>query len=129
MDEKTFKKHLADLAHGHHRPEEHDWSPESEIRTVPDPAAATKSKPKRKAAAKKATTQTTSRTKGAKRKRNDAQPPPVPGVDSSNRFGAVSPSAHFPLPKRSLRVKYRAARYRASSPAARNASNSARAKK
>ena len=25
MDEKKFKKHLADLAHGHHHPEEHDW--------------------------------------------------------------------------------------------------------
>ena len=25
MDEKEFKKHLADLAHGHHHPEEHDW--------------------------------------------------------------------------------------------------------
>ena len=25
MDEKHFKKHLADLAHGHHHPEEHDW--------------------------------------------------------------------------------------------------------
>lgn len=26
MDEKDFKKHLRDLAHGHHHPEEHDWS-------------------------------------------------------------------------------------------------------
>jgi hypothetical protein len=25
MDEKQFRKHLADLAHGHHHPEEHDW--------------------------------------------------------------------------------------------------------
>ena len=25
MDEKDFKKHLQDLAHGHHHPEEHDW--------------------------------------------------------------------------------------------------------
>jgi hypothetical protein len=25
MDEKQFKKHLKDLAHGHHHPEEHDW--------------------------------------------------------------------------------------------------------
>jgi hypothetical protein len=25
MDEKHFKKHLHDLAHGHHHPEEHDW--------------------------------------------------------------------------------------------------------
>jgi len=27
MDEKDFKKHLQDLAHGHHHPEEHDWAP------------------------------------------------------------------------------------------------------
>jgi len=26
MDEKDFKKHLRDLVHGHHHPEEHDWS-------------------------------------------------------------------------------------------------------
>jgi len=25
MDEKDFKKHLRDLAHGHHNPSEHDW--------------------------------------------------------------------------------------------------------
>jgi hypothetical protein len=25
MDEKDFRKHLADLAHGHHHTEEHDW--------------------------------------------------------------------------------------------------------
>jgi hypothetical protein len=25
MDEKDFKKHLADLVHGHHHPDEHDW--------------------------------------------------------------------------------------------------------
>jgi hypothetical protein len=31
MDEKDFKKHLKDLAEGHHHPEEHDWdaSPKS----------------------------------------------------------------------------------------------------
>jgi hypothetical protein len=27
MDEKDFKKHLRDLAHGHHHPAEHDWGP------------------------------------------------------------------------------------------------------
>jgi hypothetical protein len=27
MDEKDFKKHLKDLVHGRHRPEEHDWEP------------------------------------------------------------------------------------------------------
>ena len=26
MDEKHFKKHLSDLVHGHHHPEEHDWA-------------------------------------------------------------------------------------------------------
>jgi hypothetical protein len=26
MDEKDFKKHLQDLVHGHHHPEEHDWA-------------------------------------------------------------------------------------------------------
>jgi hypothetical protein len=25
LDEKDFKEHLRDLAHGHHHPEEHDW--------------------------------------------------------------------------------------------------------
>jgi len=25
VNEQTFKKHLRDLAHGHHHPEEHDW--------------------------------------------------------------------------------------------------------
>jgi hypothetical protein len=27
MDDKDFKKHLQDLVHGHHHPEEHDWAP------------------------------------------------------------------------------------------------------
>ena len=45
MDEKDFKKHLQDLAHGHHHPEEHDW-------VDPAPGA----KPRRaKAPAKRAT--------------------------------------------------------------------------
>jgi hypothetical protein len=25
MNELEFKKHLKDLVHGHHHPEEHDW--------------------------------------------------------------------------------------------------------
>jgi hypothetical protein len=29
MDDKDFRKHLKDLAHGHHHPEEHDWATES----------------------------------------------------------------------------------------------------
>lgn len=26
MNEEEFKKHLKDLVHGHHHPEEHDWT-------------------------------------------------------------------------------------------------------
>jgi hypothetical protein len=33
MDEKDFKKHLADLVHGHHHPEEHDWSDDTVLKT------------------------------------------------------------------------------------------------
>jgi hypothetical protein len=56
MDEKQFKKHLADLAHGHHHPEEHDWNDDN--RTAPDieadPAAgAETAKPAKAKAAKK----------------------------------------------------------------------------
>jgi hypothetical protein len=25
MNDADFKRHLKDLVHGHHRPEEHDW--------------------------------------------------------------------------------------------------------
>ena len=50
MDEKQFKKHLADLAHGHHHPEEHDWAEgPAQIRSKPavEPARkkATKKRP------------------------------------------------------------------------------------
>jgi hypothetical protein len=34
LDEKDFKKHLKDLAHGHHHPEEHDWAPENSLRVA-----------------------------------------------------------------------------------------------
>jgi hypothetical protein len=44
MDEKQFKKHLQDLAHGHHHPEEHDWT---------EPSKRSKSAPKRVKKAKK----------------------------------------------------------------------------
>ena len=37
MDEKQFRKHLADLAHGHHHPEEHDWG-EGTIQKTDEPA-------------------------------------------------------------------------------------------
>ena len=50
MDEKQFKKHLADLAHGHHHPEEQDWGPEAEgIAPAAEPEPQ-----KKKASAKKA---------------------------------------------------------------------------
>ena len=47
MDDKTFKKHLQDLAHGHHHPEEHDWAKQPE----PKKPAAKKPKPRAKRAA------------------------------------------------------------------------------
>jgi hypothetical protein len=46
MDEKDFKKHLQDLAHGHHHPEEHDWG---DGNRTPAKAA----KPAKKAAVRK----------------------------------------------------------------------------
>jgi hypothetical protein len=48
MDEKAFKKHLQDLAHGRHHPDEHDWQ---EPKKAPRKAAARKTKPKAKRAA------------------------------------------------------------------------------
>ena len=42
MDEKDFKKHLQDLAHGHHHPEEHDW------KAVDKPAKPAKKSPRKK---------------------------------------------------------------------------------
>ena len=44
MDEKDFKKHLRDLAHGHHHPEEHDWATAKPVKK----AAATPRKAARK---------------------------------------------------------------------------------
>jgi len=49
MDEKDFKKHLKDLAHGHHHPEEHDWATGTGVKAV----KATKAK--RATTAKRAT--------------------------------------------------------------------------
>jgi hypothetical protein len=34
MDDKTFRKHLRDLAHGHHHPSEHDWQSETPAKTA-----------------------------------------------------------------------------------------------
>jgi hypothetical protein len=49
MDEKDFKKHLKDLAKGHHHPEEHDWqgatggaAPAKAVRTKRKPKAESK---------------------------------------------------------------------------------------
>jgi len=47
VDEKDFKKHLQDLAHGHHHAEEHDWPEDGPVRAVDAPAPA---KPARKRA-------------------------------------------------------------------------------
>jgi hypothetical protein len=52
MDDKEFKKHLQDLVHGHHHPEEHDWSPGSDEPAVTKqrkPAKSAVRKPKRRA--------------------------------------------------------------------------------
>ncbi len=46
MDEKDFKKHLKDLAHGNHHPEEHDWE-------TPAVTTASGAKPARKKAVAK----------------------------------------------------------------------------
>lgn len=57
MDEKDFKKHLKDLAHGHHHPEEHDWATDSNAGTARKKVAAkaTKAaKPAKKAKKKSA---------------------------------------------------------------------------
>jgi hypothetical protein len=55
MDEKQFKKHLSDLAHGHHHPEEHDWEDNTReaVSVAPAAAARTRKPAKAKAAAKK----------------------------------------------------------------------------
>lgn len=57
MDEKDFKKHLTDLVHGHHHPEQHDWAPDSKVQAVEKasrtgagkPASRTAAKPRRRA--------------------------------------------------------------------------------
>jgi hypothetical protein len=49
MDEKDFKKHLRDLAHGHHHPEEHDWAADTKVRVTAQPSGkAKKAAPKAK---------------------------------------------------------------------------------
>ena len=44
MDEKDFKRHLKELAHGHHHPEEHDWPETGAVRTVAAEAKTSKAK-------------------------------------------------------------------------------------
>jgi hypothetical protein len=49
MDEKDFKKHLQDLAHGHHHPQDHDWPEGGPVRIVDDTARPPGVKPKKAA--------------------------------------------------------------------------------
>jgi hypothetical protein len=52
MNDREFRKHLADLTHGKHHPEEHDWTagdkPQAEDKPAPKkarkPAVKTKQK-------------------------------------------------------------------------------------
>jgi hypothetical protein len=52
MDEKDFKKHLQDLAHGHHHPEEHDWGSAAGAARAPAKTKAPKAAPKARRKAK-----------------------------------------------------------------------------
>jgi hypothetical protein len=47
MNEREFKKHLRDLVHGMHHPEEHDWGPEKG-RVAPKSRAKTSTRAKTK---------------------------------------------------------------------------------
>ena len=62
MDEKDFRKHLADLAHGHHHTEEHDWDEKSTVKVA---GKATKRAPAKGRAAVKST---------AKKKTRESKP-------------------------------------------------------
>jgi hypothetical protein len=55
MNELEFKRHLKDLAHGHHHPEEHDWTEQ--------PAHTAKKAPAAKSVAKKTTGRKSARKK------------------------------------------------------------------
>jgi hypothetical protein len=52
MNELEFKRHLKDLAHGHHHPEEHDW--ETTPAAAKKTSAGKTARPKRTAAKKTA---------------------------------------------------------------------------
>jgi hypothetical protein len=76
MDEKQFKKHLADLAHGHHHPEEHDWGEgtveitDKPAKVAPDEAGSIVEPAKGKAGTKaKSPGKKTARIKSARKKR------------------------------------------------------------
>jgi hypothetical protein len=49
MNELEFKRHLKELAHGHHHPEEHDWHEQpSAPKTAPAAAKAARRRSVRK---------------------------------------------------------------------------------
>jgi len=48
MDERDFKRHLKDLAHGHHHPEEHDWEQAPSGAAKPKVKRAARAAPARK---------------------------------------------------------------------------------
>ena len=50
MNDAQFKRHLKDLVHGHHHPEEHDWAPD----TVTASTKARTATPKKRARTTKA---------------------------------------------------------------------------
>ena len=54
VDEKDFKKHLKDLAHGHHHPEEHDWAADAAVGKSKEPANASRRVPARGSTTRKA---------------------------------------------------------------------------
>jgi hypothetical protein len=53
MDEKDFRKHLKDLAQGHHHPEEHDWPAGGAVRVVETKAKKAKTKTGKKSGRQK----------------------------------------------------------------------------
>jgi hypothetical protein len=48
MNEEEFKRHLKNLVHGHHHPEEHDWAPEPGNKAAPASERSTKRPKNRK---------------------------------------------------------------------------------
>jgi hypothetical protein len=54
MDEKDFKKHLKDLAHDRHHPEEHDWGRDTGTAKANEPAKASRGGPAKRTVTRKA---------------------------------------------------------------------------